>query len=111
MLTTIGRAELNRFNGLQFRSYTVEADASVIVLGFSAEQLDSFIDTYGGVLQIIPLLTEGFCDGFDTAVEPTVNTVNESTTNKIQVQYQVRHPLDADLCTLCGNCGSVCPEN
>ena len=111
MLAATGRAELNRFNGLRFRSYTVEADASVIVLGSTAEQLNSFIDTYGGVLQITPLLSEGFCETFETAVEPTISSVENSTTDKIQIQYLVRQPLDTDLCTLCGKCGAICPEN
>jgi len=106
-LAAIGLAELNRFNALRFRSYTLDADTGVIVLGTTTEQLRTFIDTYGGVLQITPLLTKGFSEEFDTILEPTVSSRN----NRIYIQYLVRKPLDADTCILCGNCGPICPES
>jgi len=105
-LAAIGQAELNRFNTLRFRSYAVEADAGIIVLATTTEQLNSFLDTYGGVLQITPLLSKGFSEEFETVVEPAIS----SGSNRVHIAYLVRTPLDADSCTLCGNCGPICPE-
>ncbi len=66
-LSAIARAELRRNNAVNYRSYTVEADNRVCVIGDSVEQLDSFIGIYGGVLDITPLLVKGFHPEIPTA--------------------------------------------
>ncbi len=108
MLAAIGRAEHNRLNRLNFRSYTVAADPSVLVLAPTPEQLNGFLDTYGGVLQINPLLSDTtvFSNDFDTIQEPLFSLEE----NGINLQYRIRVPLDLDICTLCGRCVQVCPE-
>lgn len=112
VLASIGRAELNRLNSLRFRSYTIEADGSVIVIGSSAGQLNTFLDTYGGILQISPLLSRGFSEQFDTLDEAKIKDAEISEEkNGIIIQYLSRKPLLKDHCTLCGSCVSVCPEN
>jgi len=106
-LQHIALAELHRNNAQRFRSYTVEADARVLVLGSSAQQLNAFLETYGGVLQLTPLLSTGVCEQFATASDPVLSTGE----NTIQLSFRTRAPLDKSRCTLCGICGPICPEN
>jgi len=106
-LSRIAAAELQRSNAQRFRSYTVEADARVIVLGHSPGQLNAFLDIYGGVLKITPLLSKGCCEQFETASDPVLHAAD----NTVQLTFQVRTPLDTNSCTLCGICGPLCPEH
>jgi ferredoxin len=107
-LAIFGRAELNRLTSLSFCSYTVKADPSVIVLAADAEQLNEFLEIYGGVLQVTPLLLSKkvFCQDFDTISEPKIS----QTAASISVSYRVRAPLDSENCSLCGKCAALCPE-
>ncbi len=105
-LTALAQAELRRFNGLDYRSYTVEADNRVCVLADNADQLTTFMDTYGGVLNIEPLLVKGY--------HPEIPTVTELHIDnhglQCRLEYQVRSPINLELCTYCGGCGPACPE-
>jgi ferredoxin len=105
-LSAIARAELRRNNAVNYRSYTVETDNRVCVVGDSVGQLDSFIGIYGGVLDITPLLVKGFHPDVPTALELHI----DNNGNKSRLEYQLRSPVDFDLCTYCGECGPVCPE-
>ncbi len=105
-LATLAQAELKRFNGLDYRSYTVEADNRVCVLGDNAEQLNKFMDTYGGVLNVEPLLVKGYHPEIPTVTE--LNIDNHGL--QCRLEYQVRSPINLELCTYCGACGPACPE-
>lgn len=105
-LSAVARAELRRNNAVNYRSYTVEADNRVCVIGASVEQLDTFIGIYGGVLDITPLLVKGFHPEIPTATELAIGNHG----HKCRLEYQVRSPINFDLCTYCGDCGPVCPE-
>ncbi len=105
-LEKIAQAELRRINRLKYRSYTLEADKRVCVIGDSAEQLKTFRDTYGGLLDIEPLLH----NGYDPEV-PTVTEIHAARRGRgYHIDYQIRSPINFDLCTYCGHCGALCPE-
>lgn len=106
-LAELALAEVQRKNSLNYRTYTVELDARVAVLADNPEQLQRFMDTYGGILEIYPLLVKGFAPGLDTAVEISL----DETSKGCQLEYKVRNPVDSALCTYCGKCGTACPES
>lgn len=106
-LQALARAELKRFQALRYRSYQVDADPRVCVISNDAETLDTFIDTYGGVLEIVPLLLNA-----SHAEYPSLTELNfESANDGCQLRYRKRSPVKQQNCTYCGNCGAVCPEN
>lgn len=105
-LEAIAGAELQRVSAVDFRSLRVAADNRVAVIGDSAEQLLRFVDTYGGVLAIEPLLVKEYHPDFPTGLELTF----ESGGSGCRLEYRVRSPLDRDKCSYCGSCGSICPR-
>ena len=105
-LQAIGQAELSRFNASTYRSYTRDPDNRVAVLANQQTLLSDFLETYGGVLQIEPLLLKKHNAEFTTADELQIVKM-ESGYN---LSYTVRTPIDIDKCTYCGLCGPVCEE-
>ncbi|MGB3209713.1 MAG: 4Fe-4S binding protein [Desulforhopalus sp.] len=104
-LTAIARAELRRINQVNYRSYTIEADNRVCVIGDNGRQLNTFIDTYGGVLAIEPLLLKGYHPELPTVTELSLDNQGHTC----HLEYQVRSPINFELCTYCGACGPACP--
>jgi ferredoxin len=105
-LESIATAELTRLYEVNYRSYTVEADNRVCVIGDSAEALLRFMDTYGGILDIDPLLLKGYHPEIPTVTELNLDAHGRGC----RLGYQVRSPIDLELCTYCGACGPACPE-
>jgi ferredoxin len=106
-MAAIGRAELIRSNSQSFRSYIVEPDSRVAVLGAEPNALDAFFDRYGGVLQIEPLLTKGFDQRFSTVRNLEISRQK----NHYRLSFMVRQPVDLNQCAYCGACGPICPEH
>jgi len=105
-LGRIARAELDRINSINFRSYIMEADNRVCVIGEDPAAVSNFLDTYGGLLSIEPLLLNGEHSEIPTAAELTFNVDGSG----LRLEYVVRVPIRNDLCTYCGACGPACPE-
>jgi len=105
-LLKIGIAELDRLKSIDFRSYTLDADNRVAVISDDAGRLLEFIDSYGGVLVIEPLLVKGCHPDLPTVAELEF----EPGENVCRLAYQVRSPINTEQCIYCGNCGPVCPE-
>lgn len=105
-LQAIGEAELTRINEVNYRSYTVDVDPRICVLSDSVKELSAFMDTYGGLLDIEPLLLKGYHPDFQTATELNLDSKGQLC----RLEYQIRSPINQDLCTYCGACGPVCPE-
>lgn len=105
-LKKIAGAELERSNVSNFRSYTVEADKRICVLAADAKQLDAFIETYEGVLDIEPILLK--------ASHPTLATTTDVSIDAADKGYSLvvrsRSPIHLGDCTYCGLCGISCPE-
>lgn len=107
-MTALARAEFTRHNSRSYRSYTLESDSRVTVLGADAKSLHAFINTYGGVLQIDPILVKGYDPELSTARELQITRVKKSV--HFQLNFTVKQPIDSDRCTYCGACGAACPE-
>jgi len=106
-LVQLAQAELERINRINYRSYIVEADNLVCVIGDNSIALNSFLDTYGGILRIEPLLLKGQDQEIPTATELHLNVHGEG----LRLEYLVRVPIKHNVCTYCGACGPACPEN
>lgn len=106
-MTALARAEFTRHNNQSYRSYTLEADSRVAVLGADVEQLQTFIDTYGGVLQIDPILTHGYDPSLTTAQAIQINR----SANNFRLNFSVKQPIDLSKCSYCSACGPACPEH
>ncbi|BCO08387.1 hypothetical protein GF1_07630 [Desulfolithobacter dissulfuricans] len=106
-MTTRARAELTRQSSQSFRSYTLDPDPRVAVLAPEASKLRDFVDRYGGVLEIEPLLTRGSDPDFVTVDDLELRSIGREN----HLSFRVRNPIDPQKCTYCGECGPVCPEH
>jgi ferredoxin len=77
------------------------------VLSESAGDLERFLATYGGVLEIEPILLRGSHPDFPAAVDAAVVAEGRG----FRVHFTIRAPIDRELCSYCGKCGSACPED
>ena len=105
-LEQVAKAELARVSEVDYLSYNVDADNRVCVISDSAQLLNDFIDQYGGVLDIEPLLTKGHSQDFSTITELNL----DASGSLCRVDFQERSPVNKELCTYCGACGQACPE-
>lgn len=105
-LQNIAEAELLRFQGIDFNLYQVDADYRLCVIADSAQKLDEFVDTYGGVLEIEPLLTKKSVTEYPYATELSI----EKQGSEYRISYKKDSPIDFNRCSYCGECGRVCPE-
>ncbi len=106
-LHQIASVELSRHTGTRFRSYSLVPDTRVVVLADNKDKLFSFIDTYGSILDLQPLLLKGYHPELTTAH----NLKIACSEKECQVDYQVKTPIVTERCTYCGACGSACPED
>jgi ferredoxin len=106
-LQRIARAEIAKVQETTFRSYTVEQDSRVCVISSSSEKLNVFLDNYGGILDIEPILVMGYNQDLPTATELAI----EKDASGYRLEYSVRSPVNTERCTYCGACGPACPES
>lgn len=107
VLEQVALAELDRVNTATYRSYLVEPDNRLCVIGNDSEKLGRFVDDFGGVLEIEPVLLKGSHPEIVTAVELEVS----GRSTDYQVRLSVQSPINEERCTYCGACGSACPED
>ncbi|MGB3224693.1 MAG: 4Fe-4S binding protein [Desulforhopalus sp.] len=105
-LKNIALAELKRINQINYRSYTAETDKRVCVISDNSKRLTTFIDTYAGLLDIEPLLVNGYHPEIPTVTECEITGYGSG----YRLDYQVRSPVNFETCTYCGHCGPACPE-
>jgi len=100
------RAELEKSYRVSFRSYDVDADFRVCVVADELDKLNTFVDTYSGILEIEPILIKRNHPEFSTAVELTISRLSKG----LAIEYTIRSPINVSKCNYCGACGLICPE-
>lgn len=105
-LEQVALAELNRLNATTFSSYIREPDNRVAVIAQNASSLTDFLETYGGVLKMEPLLVGRSSPEYPCSEEIDIDRSPEGYT----IQYLAREPIDTERCSYCGACGPACPE-
>lgn len=105
-LAHFARAELGRINRVNIKTYAVDPNMHVCVIATDAEKLETFLDTYGGILEVDPVLYKAnhrdHPQTTDIDIQPTAE-------GSYQVTLSQRAPIDLSACTYCGACGPVCP--
>ena len=99
-------AELGRIKQTSFNSYTVEPENLVCAVSNNSSELTTFMDTYGGLLDIVPLLLNQNNPSYDSITELSI----ANSGKKYRIDYSVRSPIDFERCNYCGSCGVSCPE-
>lgn len=107
MLLDIARAELHWKEHTLYRSYTLEPDATAIVCSGDPGTLAGFVETWGGILKITPVLTKGYHPSFITAFSIEIKKMERG----LDVWLGVKSPFDLERCSYCGFCGPSCPED
>ena len=102
----IAEAEHLRQQNQHYHSYLIEPDYRICVVADDPSSLDTFIENYGGILEIEPLLMADSHPNYSTASELHF----EQKGSECLVSYRKRSPLKKELCTYCGACGESCPE-
>ena len=105
-LEQIARAELARHNRVEVRNYSVDPSFLVCAIAAEPERLEDFLDTYGGILEIEPLLVHTEHPDYPQVTEIEILSGNAG----YRVATTVRSPLNRTACTYCGACGPACPE-
>ncbi len=106
-LLSIAKAELYWKDHVVYRTLLMEPDPRLIVLSGSVDALSEFVDIWGGLLEITPILTKGYHPDFITATKFEIQENSQGLT----ILCSVRSPFDIDKCTYCALCGPVCPED
>lgn len=105
-LAAFGEAEIEKHHRISYRSYDVEPNYRVCVIADSAASLEKFSDTYGGILEIEPLLVGTYHEGFSHAEELEITASKRG----YKLSYIAKSPVNFERCTYCGLCGRICPE-
>jgi ferredoxin len=107
-LTRIALAEEERLARSRVQNYVLKIEPRAAVISDNAEALSAFLDTWGGVLETMPLLfSENQQADFTTVFSVDINPGRES---ECLVLARSRSPVDTERCTWCGKCGQACAE-
>jgi ferredoxin len=108
-LGAIARAEYRRLNALPVKNYTLTNPPRAAVIAADPQLLEAFREKYGGLLELVALLHGSQTGGRDEGVDVAEELVLEkSSGGALCLRYNVRRPLDPQLCTRCRECVTVC---
>lgn len=102
---------LENFNYIHFpaerKTKVQEIPSKIVSISDSCKLMEEFTDVYGGVLDIVPVVTDKtkITGEFYSAKDYQIF----GSFPDIEVKCECRYPLDEDLCTLCGECIVACP--
>ncbi len=97
-------AEWERRRNTCLKSYLHRVAPRAAVVAADPVQLERFVETYGGVLELVPVLL---------AAEPAVvagaeEAGIEAVGGEYRVRWTVRAPIDREKCSWCRACIAVC---
>ena len=105
-LAAFSKAELFRLSAPSFRSYTIEPDARVAALSRDPEALIEFMDTWGGMVEITPILAG--------AGRPDMLCGRDISYSEgdagVEISLKEPAPIDLERCTYCGRCAPSCEK-
>jgi ferredoxin len=104
-LARFGSAELEKHHRVSYKTYDVDPDYRVCVIAGDPAELERFLDTYGGLLEIEPLLVGSYSSNYTTADELEISSAGRG----YSLSYTVKSVVNRSLCTYCGLCGRICP--
>ncbi len=105
-LQCFAEAERIRKNQASFSSYIIEPDNRLCVISNDSRSLNRFLDTYGGILDIVPLLVKESHPDFSQITDIAVSYGDTTC----RIEYSIRSAVDLNKCNYCGLCGRLCPE-
>lgn len=105
-LFTLAEAELLRIQAQSYQSYQLEPDFRVCVIARDEKLLDDFVKSYGGVLEVEPLLYPTQSTLYDSGLELSFEELQDTCL----VRYTRKAPVRMERCNGCGECGPACPE-
>lgn len=103
-LFLLALAEKTRLEENIFRSYYLDTRKPVAVISRKAQALDQFVNVYGGLLELRPLLL-----GKDAAYPVITDLEIQALPDKYRLTYLLWAPFDLERCRWCALCGRVCP--
>ncbi|OAQ20087.1 Ferredoxin-type protein NapF [Thermosulfurimonas dismutans] len=103
-LYALALAEKARFEENYFKSYTLDTRGKIIVLARKPETLQDFVEIYGGILDLFPVVLGTPCLSFPVAEDLSL----EKTSSGFRLTFLRRLPIDPEKCLFCGRCGPVC---
>lgn len=105
-LKQIAQAELARHGRAELYEYTVDPSLLVCVIAAEPECLEGFLDIYGGLLEIEPIVVTAKDPDYPELLEMDIIANNHG----YLVATTHRSPFDRMACSYCGACGPACPE-
>ncbi|NPA94687.1 MAG: 4Fe-4S dicluster domain-containing protein, partial [Thermodesulfobacteria bacterium] len=100
LLKRLACCEKFRHESVSVRNYIREFRPNVAVIGSSPSFIESFLDTYGGLLDVTPVQVNS-PDSLRLSLH----------SGKVVIRVENPLPLDPSLCNLCRKCVAVCKES
>ncbi|MBT8328118.1 MAG: 4Fe-4S binding protein [Desulfofustis sp.] len=104
-LARFARAELQKHHRISYKTYDVDPDYRIGVIADTPSDLVRFVETYGGILEIEPLLLGSYSPRYTTADELEISSADRGHS----LSYTARSVVNRSLCNYCGVCGRICP--
>ena len=104
-LARFAAAELDKHHRISYKTYDVDPDYRVCVIADTPSELDRFIETYGGILEIEPLLVGSYSSSYGSADELEISSAGKG----YALSYTVKSVVNRSRCNYCGLCGRICP--
>ncbi len=105
-LLDLAMAEKGRLAKEAFKSHLQKNKAEAVVISDSPERMQRFVDDLAGVIDIKPILTNGY--GYEWPVAEELEISEDPKGLNLSVAYRL--PVKQGLCNYCGACGPACPH-
>lgn len=105
------KTQFNNFDYIHFtaerKTVVLDVSPNVAVIAKNEEILETFTNTYSGILDIIPIIIANTKKNKEFYL--AINYEISGSFPNLEVKCECKYPIDEDLCTLCGKCIFACP--